>query len=97
MNKIMNNQKYIEVYQHPKTGTCIIRGMNSIGKNALTYFVYDGDIRIPCGTIEEQGIVKCVYTSPKYLLRICMRLVIKMMKIYIFPKRYVKFILEYLH
>lgn len=53
---------------------------------ALTYLIYDGNIHIPCLTIEECGLVEAVSVPSRYKRLFVCRAIVKCLKAVMFPE-----------
>ncbi len=60
----------------------------------LTYVIYNGNIRIPCKIVEEYGLVEAVEMKVKYLPWLICRMIMKSLKMIMFPKQSKTFIKE---
>lgn len=85
---IMNNDEfpYSNYEAQIKNGHLRIKGVTHLGCLALTSIVYDGDIRIPCVVIEQDGMVRCVSFKLRYIPWFAGRSIVKGLKFIMFPK-----------
>lgn len=70
-----------------KNGCLRIKGITHLGCLTLTFFAYDGDIRMPCVVIEKGGLVRCVSFKLIYMPWFASRSIAKSLKLIMFPQR----------